>query len=303
MSNQDNTRAEWLKARSKGIGGSEITAVMGLDPYRTPYALWESKTGRTADFGGNKFTRAGNYLEPVVAQMFQDETGFEVYVPQTEHWSHPDYPHLLGTPDRFVAQKHGDAVLEIKTTMRRVSREDVLEGNAISWYFQVMWYMGITGKKKGFIAWLCQGVEFEYIEVDFNEEIFADMVDAGNRFWSDYVLADNPPPPISKEDIAKIVGLVLPDAIEAPIEALTYHNQIKNNKEQIKQLEQANDELIEAVQLMMVEHSHLTYSGATLFTWKQSEATRLDTKALKEAEPDTWERYAKTSKTRTFLVK
>ena len=299
MGNQE----QWLKARSKGIGGSEITSVMGLDPYRTPYALWEQKTGRAPDFGGNKYTEMGNYLEPIVAKMFEDKSGFEVYVPKQEHWQHPQYPHLLGTPDRFVSMKHGEAVLEIKTTQRRITREDVMEGSALNWYFQVQWYMGITGKKTGFLAWLVTGIDFDWIQVDFNADLFADMVEAGDRFWNDHVLADVPPPPITKEDIMKTIGKVLPDPVELPVEALEYHRQIKENKAKIKELAEANDELITAVQLMMMDKSIATYQGAPLFTWKEAQTTRLDTKRLKAENEDMWNQYAKTSRVRTFLVK
>lgn len=296
-------KQQWLQARSKGIGGSEITSVMGLDPYRTPYALWEQKTGRVADFGGNKYTEMGNYLEPVVAQMFQDKSGYEVYGGSDAHFSHPDYPYLLGTPDRFVSMKHGDGVLEIKTTQRRISREDVMEGDALNWYFQVQWYMGITGLKNGFMAWLCSGVDFDFVQVDFNQEIFADMVDAGLNFWNNHVLADVPPPPLTKEDIMKTIGRVLPDPIELPEEALQYHFQIKENKTRIKEFEEANDQLATAVQLLMMDKSVATYQGAVLFTWKESNPVRLDQKALKEDAPEVWEKYARQCYQRTFLVK
>lgn len=294
----------WLQARSKGIGGSEITAVMGLDPYRTPYTLWEIKTGRVAGFEGNKYTMMGNYLEPVVADIFQNETGLECYTKKQEHFSHPDYPHLLGTPDRFVKLKGGgEGVLEIKTTQKRISREDINEGGALNWYFQLQWYMGITGKKTGFLAWLCSGVDFDYVQVDFNAEIFSDMVEAGDRFWRENVLADIAPPPINKEDIMKVIGMVLPDAIELPEDALQYHAALKENKAKIKELENANDELATAVQLLMMDKSIGTYQGARLFTWNESNPTRLDSKLLKEEMPEVWEKYSKTSQQRTFLVK
>lgn len=299
----DQKKTDWLQARSKGIGGSEITSVMGLDPYRTPYALWEQKTGRVPDFGGNKYTEMGNYLEPVVAQMFQDKSGYEVYVPTQEHWQHPDYPHLLGTPDRFVSMKHGDGVLEIKTTQKFIDREDVMQGDALNWYFQVQWYMGIAGKKTGFLAWLSHGIDFDFVQVDFNEEIFADMVEAGDRFWNEHVLADVPPPPMTREDILKTIGKVLPDPVELPEDALFYHTQMKENKAKIKELEAANAELATAVQLLMMDKSIATYQGATLFTWKESNPVRLDQKALKEEQPEVWEKYARQYSQRTFLVK
>lgn len=298
-----DTASEWLKARSKGIGGSEITAVMGLDPYSTPYALWERKTGRAGQSGENKFTVAGNYLEDAVARMFADAAGVEVYTRGDMHFAYPQYPHLLGTPDRFVSLKHGDGVLEIKTTQKRVTRADVTEGQMLRWYFQVLWYMGITGLQKGYIAWLCSGVDFDYLEVDFQPDIFADMVEAGDRFWKENVLADVPPPPISREDVLRSIGRVLPDAIEAPGEALEYHARIKENKAAIKKLEDANTELETAVQLIMGDKSVLTYQGVPLFTWKEAETTRLDGKRLKEENLELWQQYAKVSTVRTFVTK
>jgi putative phage-type endonuclease len=300
----DQKKQDWLQARSKGIGGSEITALMGLDPYRTPYALWEIKTGRVGDFSGNKFTDAGNYLEPVVAQMFSDQTGMEAYIKKQEHYAHPEYPHLIGTPDRFVRlTEGGDGVLEIKTTQRRIIREDVTEGAKINWFFQIQWYLGITGFKTGFIAWLCAGVDFDFVQVDFQPDIFADMVEAANEFWAVNVLQDVPPAPISREDIQKIFGMVVPDPVELPEEALHYHQKIKENAARINELETANEELKTAVQLLMLDKSVAIYQGATLFTWKHAEMTRIDTKLLKEREPELWARYAKTSTVRTFLVK
>jgi putative phage-type endonuclease len=41
-----SSRDEWLKNRKNGIGGSEISAVIGQNPYMTNIELWELKTGR-----------------------------------------------------------------------------------------------------------------------------------------------------------------------------------------------------------------------------------------------------------------
>ena len=294
----------WLNARKGGIGGSEITAVLGLDTYETPYSLWERKTGRRQSSPDNKFTRAGNYLESAVAQMFSDETGLEIYEPEGKHFRHPEYDFLLGTPDRFVSLKHGDGVLEIKTTQKRgIDRENL----PLSWFFQVQWYMGITGKKTGYVAWLSSGIDFDFIQVEFEAALFQDMVEQAINFWENHVLANVPPPPIRREDIMKIVGEVKPEAVEAPDEIVRYHETIKANKAKIKELEEANDCLIEAVQLLMMEKEVVTWRGSTLFTWKQQRRKSLDTKELAGSEPELYERlrerYEKETSVRVFLTK
>ena len=38
------SREEWLELRKKYIGGSDASAVVGMNPYRSAYALWAAKT-------------------------------------------------------------------------------------------------------------------------------------------------------------------------------------------------------------------------------------------------------------------
>ena len=44
------SRERWLQERRKGIGGSEAAAVVGLNPYASPFSVWAE----------NKFRRAKN---------------------------------------------------------------------------------------------------------------------------------------------------------------------------------------------------------------------------------------------------
>ena len=37
-------RIEWLKARQKGIGGADVAAILGINPYRTPLDIYREKT-------------------------------------------------------------------------------------------------------------------------------------------------------------------------------------------------------------------------------------------------------------------
>lgn len=48
---------------AKTIGASEIAAVLGLDRFTTPRALWERKTNRAPPFTGNPDTVRGKHLE------------------------------------------------------------------------------------------------------------------------------------------------------------------------------------------------------------------------------------------------
>ena len=105
----------------------------------------------------------------------------------------------------------------------------------------------------------------------------------------------------------KIIGEVKPEAVEAPDEIVGHHETIKANKAKIKELEEANDELIEAVQLLLLEKEVVTWKGSTLFTWKQQRRKSIDMKALQANDPDLYERiqnqYEKETLVRVFLTK
>ena len=49
-------KAEWLSLRGNYIGGSDAGAVVGLNPYKSAYALWAEKTGQTPPFNGTVIT-------------------------------------------------------------------------------------------------------------------------------------------------------------------------------------------------------------------------------------------------------
>ena len=40
------SRAEWLALRKRGIGGSDASAIMGVNPYRSAWSVWADKTGQ-----------------------------------------------------------------------------------------------------------------------------------------------------------------------------------------------------------------------------------------------------------------
>ena len=40
-----SSHEEWLEDRRKGIGGSDVGALLGLNKYKSPYTLWAAKSG------------------------------------------------------------------------------------------------------------------------------------------------------------------------------------------------------------------------------------------------------------------
>lgn len=86
--------------RRSGIGASEVAALLGLDPRKTPLSLWLEKTGQAPAFEGNRFTEMGHRFEPLIADAYADREGVALEAVTTTR--HPEIPHIFATPDRRV---------------------------------------------------------------------------------------------------------------------------------------------------------------------------------------------------------
>lgn len=103
---------KWLRLRKGGIGGSDAAAVCGLNPYRSPMAVYWEKTTDTLDLSDNEAMRQGRDLENYVAQRFTEETGKKVRRSNKMYWSEM-HPYMYADVDRLLVGE--DAGLECKT--------------------------------------------------------------------------------------------------------------------------------------------------------------------------------------------
>jgi predicted phage-related endonuclease len=104
------TEADWLELRKKYITASNAAVLVGADPYSSPGALRNPPA-----FEGNAFTRVGQMLELVVANVTNDVLGtsFELYENKEGHKEFYTCGHLGATPDAHQDRK---ILLECKTT-------------------------------------------------------------------------------------------------------------------------------------------------------------------------------------------
>ena len=58
---------EWLKYRTQGIGGSDVSIIAGINPFKSAHQLWLEKTGQMEpEEGDTEYTHFGTLLEPIV---------------------------------------------------------------------------------------------------------------------------------------------------------------------------------------------------------------------------------------------
>lgn len=302
-------REQWLDKRVKGIGGTDISAILGVNKYKTPFDVWEDKTGRAAKFEGNKFTRRGIYMEDAVANYFEDVTGCKVIKASEseELLIHKKYPCLLGSPDRRYFDHDGQkGILECKTTMTTIDAS--VENIPQTWFIQVQWYLGLSGYTRGTIAWAELGFssEFKHVEIVFNPEFFAYMVEQGVKFWEENVMTDKAPDAINSQDIEKIY----PYSQEGKTMVVSddFYNtycELKALQDNKKALETEIDAKQEALKMALADAEIAKYGDNVLATWKTSKGSlKFDDKAFKTANPELWNQFAKEQPgSRRFLLK
>lgn len=145
-------RSEWLKARQRGIGGSDAAAALGLSPYKTNVALWEEKTGRSKplDISDKAYVKFGKEAESHLRGLFTLEyPQYFVEYNEFKMYSQPEAPWLFATLDGALTDKAtGErGVLEIKTTeILRGGQYQEWKGRMPQhYYIQVLHQMLATG--------------------------------------------------------------------------------------------------------------------------------------------------------------
>ena len=114
------TREEWLKARGNTIGGSDASAIVGMNPYRTNEDLWLEKTGQIImpDISAKPYVKYGTEAEPLLRELFKlDFPQYQVKYEENNLFHNEEYPWAHYSADGWLLDENGrKGILEIKTT-------------------------------------------------------------------------------------------------------------------------------------------------------------------------------------------
>lgn len=146
-----SSHEEWLEVRSHYIGGSDASAVIGLNPYKTNLELWQEKTGlvQLEDIGDKSYVKYGHAAEPMLRALFAvDFLEYEVGYEENNIWFNEDYPFAHASLDGWLTDQDGrKGVLEIKTTniLQSMQKEKWDHRIPDNYYIQVLHYLMVTG--------------------------------------------------------------------------------------------------------------------------------------------------------------
>lgn len=329
-------RDTWLQERSKGIGGSDVATVLGLNPYKTPLSLWEEKTGKTKGSPAGEAAYWGTTLEDVVAKEFSKRTGMKI---QRVNFllSTGENGWMRGNIDRAIVNEQiaktvrvnkpekaaetglmlsTDVGLECKTANAFMADKwgpsqeaEIVSGNVVTehqiplyYETQIQWYMAVTGIKKFYVAVLIGGQDFRMYEVRRDEDVIKAIVEKCHAFWFKKVLADVPPDPINADDIKKLYARDDGEMVEASNDEAADIGELRTIRERIKELQDQEKAVANRVILAIGEKSGLLIGGEKAVTYKAQNSSRFASTAFKKEHPDLYRDFVQTSTTRILRL-
>lgn len=212
-----NVRNEWLEARRKGIGGSDVAAILGLSRYGSQYTVWADKLGKLESKPDSEAMRIGRDMEGYVAKRFSEATGHAIRR-DNRTFLNPLYPHSIAHIDRrIVGRKAG---LECKCVSPFRVKE--FEGGAIppEYLAQCLHYIAVTGWDAWYLAVLIFQAELKIYEIRRSEwpDDIARIQAEAQSFWEQYVIPGIPPPTDGHEATTAAINEVYRTAVEGAID-------------------------------------------------------------------------------------
>lgn len=189
----------WLEQRKKGIGGSDVAAIMGLSPWKSPLEVWMEKTGRASapDLSEKESVAMGTELEGDVLEMyrrrhptFRVQRVNAILVDRERPWAQASLDGITRDPEL------GWGVLEIKTGSRE---SEWKEGVPLHYLTQVTHYLSVTGYPFADVAALIgdYGLHYHEYRIMRDEDDLRSVVESVDEFWADQVEKDAMPPYVS----------------------------------------------------------------------------------------------------------
>lgn len=290
------------RTRPLGLGGTDIGAILGLSPYKTPLELWsELVSGEPSKSRDLLHLRFGQYAEGFIAQEYERST--QMFTVEHEPTVfHKEHGFMFGHIDRFVLDRPDTpAVIDgVITASRILECKTSSSFNKSDWgdagtdqvpplyLVQCAWYLALTGCEAADLAVLIGNSDFRIYHIERDLELEGLILEHAKRFWFDHVLGHKPPAPMSPQDASLLFPKEIQGTcVEANDELLkcieAYHESCNRSQILSEECERLKLEILN----FMGQAEKLTHAGKTLATWKCSKSSqRIDTKALAAAHPE-----------------
>lgn len=289
---------QWLETRHKHdgktiVGASEVSSVMGVNPYKNIIDLAIEKMQPPQVRAQNDAMKRGTYLEQGLLDYASAELGCTIVTPDVMYLN----GRIISTLDGLTNDP--SRVFEVKTTTGWVQGDPCLH----EWFWQAQAQMHCTGVDKVTFIVLDRQLRITMFDVLRDDEAIADMVDKVEAFCT--AIDDERLPEeveLSAEQVSKLHPT--PDAgeIEIGTAGLELVQRWQAAKEMLKHYQDEEQTLKDALANLLRNHDAGSIDGHKVITFKSQSTTRFDSKAFTEANPELAKQYSKPSSFRVMRV-
>lgn len=270
-------REQWLRERSRSIGGSESPAIMGAvtnSAWSSPLSIWADKVAPPTEFSeSTERQQLGLLLEPVVCDLYRQKWGGTV-----EQWPahtiarHPERPFIHATPDAVLLEdgKPGPGSLSIKTWSEHDQKAWESEPPMYA-QVQIQQELAVLGWQWGVIAVLFGSQRLERYYVERNDYFIDALYSACGEFWR-YV-TDRVEPPIDESRATSLaLSRLHPDdsgaAVRLPGDADDVILEMESAKETIKAAERIEARTSNQLKAWIGDATYGVTPDGRTYSWK-----------------------------------
>jgi putative phage-type endonuclease len=284
----DPTRYAWLEERRSYLGATDIAAILGYHPYRTPLEVWRSKMGMTLPEGDSTGPAArGINLEWYVADIYKAVTGRKLR--KSRIAKHPSVPYFVANPDYDVVGERG--LVECKTCNEHLFRRYFgVEGTdeMPTWYLlQCQWQLFLTGREWCDLAVLGGLDTYRIYTTHRDQTLIGQMANTASVWWQTYVEGEVAPPATGNDTDSHILLALHPKDDGSQV---TASEQIAADAEllhtlilQMRDIEYRVEELRNRMKEAIGDASTLLLPNGESITWKSFGQQRTNWKAVAQS--------------------
>lgn len=292
---------KWLEYRRTGIGGSDASTIVGLNPYSSLFKLYADKKGLISSLADNEAMRQGRDFEEYVAKRFTEATGKKVRR-RNYMFQHDDYDYILADIDREIIGEN--AGLECKTTSV-FNKSDFENGEIpLTYYVQMTHYMAVMGYKRMYLAVLILSKGFYWFVIERNEDEINSLVSAESNFWNSYVVPGIPPELDGSEATKNAIAEIYPSETDTETNVVLSEELMSEYKRVNEVFSNSKVRLEEIKNTIKEALGQCAYGKSSSYniSFKKQEKATIDSRALKQAYPDIYKQFLKKSSSRTLRI-
>lgn len=187
---------DWHQWRKKHIGGSEISSIMEVNPWKNAYTLWLEKTGRKEAEEMNFAMRRGLALEEEALKEYVKQT--ENFIVKQERLEYEKWPIAGANIDGITGD--GTTLVEIKCPGKKTIEKCKNRKIDLHYLYQCQWYLMITKAEKcDFFCYDQKETALLTIEPDISLQ--KELLERAINFWDNNIKNDIAPEVTNKDYI------------------------------------------------------------------------------------------------------